>query len=313
MKRRQSLFLSAIAVILLVAGAFMFRGVEAPEEDDRVKVLASFYPLAYYAEQIGGEFVKVSTLIPPNSEVHSWQPSISDIISAEEADIIIYNGAGLDHWVEDDILEIVRVQEKTVVEASEGITLLEPGEPEEEDDHGHEEGDPHVWVSPYTAGIQAEKLYNALVQVDPEHTAEYTENWNRFKARLDALDQRYLEELKDAPKDVIFTTHSAYGYLSDRYGFHQHGVIGLSADEQPSTQVLSEIIEEMIHEETYVIYVDPVYSIDYAETLKVELEASTGETVQVLDLYLMLGPLNGLDFIGQMEVNLENLKAGLLN
>lgn len=281
--------------------------------EGKVRILASFYPLAYFSEQIGGEKVIVNTLIPYNTEVHSWQPSISDMANAEEADIIVYNGAGLDHWLEADILPAIDTTGKIIVDTTEGIKLLKMGEGSVESEEEHEHGmyDPHTWISPHIARQQAEKIYETLVEFDGESSGYYESRWQALSDRLEELDVRYLEELGDAGKKEIFTTHAAFGYLVDRYGFEQHGVIGVSADEQPSPKTLSEIADLMEEKETYIIFVDPIYSDEYAQTLKSELESRTGETVQILKLYFMLGPMDELDYMEQIEANLESLKIGL--
>jgi zinc transport system substrate-binding protein len=310
--RNRNRTIMAIAIVAVLAGiaAVGLSGTDAEPRGSETRVVASFYPLAYMAEQIGGDKVTVSTLIPPGSEVHSWQPSISDIASAEDADMIIYLGAGLDQWVEEDVLASIDATAKTVVEASEGIRLLETTEQEE--DHGHEEGDPHLWVSPHTALMLAENIAEALMKADPEDEEYYTQRWTAFEQTLRDLDDEYSDTLSTASGKSFFVTHSAYGYVADRYGLKQHGIIGLSADEQPSTGKISEIVEEMTQEGSYVIYVDPVYSDAYAQTLKAELEARTGGSVQILELYLMVGPVEDMDYLDQLEANLNNLARGLV-
>jgi zinc transport system substrate-binding protein len=291
--------------------------IQPTTEKDSLQITASFYPLAYFAETIGGEQVQVSTLIPYNSEVHSWQPSISDITETEESNLIIYLGAGLDHWLEEEILETINTDGKVILEASTGIELLigdehEHEEEHEEEGHDHEEGDPHLWVSPYTGYLIEKNIYEAIIEADPDNTEYYTANWEQLEQSLTSLDQRYQSELAEAVGKTFFTTHGAYGYIAHRYNLEQHSVIGISADEQPSTAKITEIVEEMEEETSFVIYVDPVYSTEYAETLQSELSARTGEQVEILELYLMLGPLDDLDYIGQLESNLENLRQGLI-
>lgn len=316
MNQNRNLIVIGVAVIVLVAiGAYYSMATFQKEsgEEDRIKILASFYPLAYFSEQIGGDKVVVNTLIPYNTEVHTWQPSISDIANAEDADIIVYNGAGLDHWLEEDIFPALNTAGKIIVETTEGIELLEPEEEHGEIEEEHEHGmyDPHTWISPYIARQQAEKIYEVLVEFDGGSSEYYESRWQALSDTLEDLDSRYLEELGDAVKGEIFTTHAAFGYLADRYGFEQHGVVGISADEQPSPKTLADIADLMEEEETYVIYVDPIYSDEYAQTLKSELESRTGETVQILKLYFMLGPIDDLDYMEQIEANLESLKEGL--
>jgi zinc transport system substrate-binding protein len=285
-------------------------------DESKTKITTSFYPLTFFAENIGGDYVEVSTLIPYNSEVHSWQPSISDIANTEDSEVIIYLGAGLDHWVEDDILQSIEMSGKVIMEASTGIeleSLEEHGEEGEGHEHEHEEGDPHLWVSPYTALQIAENVYDALKQADPENAEIYTDNWENLESELINLDNKYRSELAPAAGKTFFTTHSAYGYVAHNYDLEQHGLIGLSADEQPSTTKMAQIIETMIEENSYVIYIDPVYSDEYAKTLQSELTTMTGEDAKILKLYLMLGPLDNLDYLEQLDINLDNLKEGLVD
>lgn len=314
MNKRQKFFVIATITIVLTAvfAAAYYSILQEEMEPDKLKVVASFYPLAFFAQEIGGEEVTVRQLIPDNLEVHTWQPSFADILAVDEADVIIYNGASLDHWFEDDVLPIIDSSDKIIVETTKGIKLLETEQ--ENDDHEHiHEGlyDPHTWISPFIAKQQAQKIYEALIQKDPNHEDYYTERWQKLKTRFEELDSNYLTGLSTKSKGEIFVAHSAFGYLADRYGFKQHGVIGISADEQPSASVYADLVEMMVEHEIYVVYVDPVYSDESAQTLKNELKRLSGQDVQILRLYFMLGTIDGLDYFGQQEKNLENLKIGL--
>lgn len=312
-----------ILTIIVTLGLWQLAGNGA-DRGDRIRVVASFYPLAYLAQEIGGDAVDVKSLVPYNSEVHSWQPSISDVLAAEEADIIVYNGAGLDLWFEEDMLPSLETSGKLIIETTEGIELIESQEGDghahdqedgqshdEEHEHAQDLHDPHTWLSPYIAGKQAEKIFQALVETDPENEDLYRDRWTELKERLEGIDTDFITQLSQKGKDDIFVTHSAFGYLAERYGFHQHGVIGLSADEQPSISTIEELVMQMEEKGIFTIYVDPIYSDDYAQTLKGTLEKRTGEEVQILKLYFMLGPIDGKDYIQQQQTNLINLKIGL--
>jgi len=302
--------IATITIVLTAIVAAAYYSILQKEMDGgKLKVVASFYPLAFFTQEIGGEEVTVRQLIPDNLEVHTWQPSFADILAVDEADVIIYNGASLDHWFEDDILLILDSSDKIIVETTKGIKLLET-EPEHAGEH-EELYDPHTWISPFIAKQQAQKIYEALIQKDPNHEEYYTEHWQKLKMRFEELDNSYLTGLSTKNKEEIFVAHSAFGYLADRYGFKQYGVIGISADEQPSASVYADLVEIMIEHETYVVYVDPVYTDESAQTLKNALETRTDQNVQILELYFMLGTIDGLDYFGQQEKNLENLKIGL--
>ena len=315
MNKRQKIFVTATAIIIITAVfANAFNSFQNKTESNKLKVVATFYPLAFFAQQIGGEEVIVKQLIPDNTEVHNWQPSFGDILALDEADVIIYNGASLDHWFENDVIPLLNASNKIIVETTNGIQLLEPEQENEEHEHHNEhEGiyDPHTWISPLIAKQQAENIYEALIQKDPSHINYYIERWKNLKTQFEELDNRYQNELSTKHKKEIFVAHSAFGYLASRYDFEQHGVIGISADEQPSASKYADLIDMMIAHETYVVYVDPVYSAESGQTLKNELNRLSGHDVQILELYFMLGNRDGLDYFGQQEKNLENLKVGL--
>jgi zinc transport system substrate-binding protein len=310
MNKRQKLFVAATAIIVLTAVfATAFYSQQNKTESDKLKVVATFYPLAFFVQQIGGEEVAVTQLIPDNTEVHTWQPSFAAILAVDEAEVIIYNGASLDHWFKDDILPTVDSSNKIVVETTKGVKLRET-ETEHSDEH-EELYDPHTWISPFIAKQQAQNIYEALIQKDPVHEGYYSERWQNLKTRFEELDNNYLSGLSTKSKEDVFVAHAAFGYLADRYGFKQHGVIGISADEQPSAQVYANLVDMMMEHETYVVYVDPVYTAESIQTLKNDLETRTDQDVQILRLYLMLGVIDGLDYFGQQEKNLENLEIGL--
>lgn len=306
MRKVEVFIVICMLVLVSLAGSAC---ISSDFEEGKVRLVTTFYPLAYFSEEIGGDYVSVQSLIPYNSEVHSWQPSTSDILAADDADILVYCGTDVDRWFEEDLLPSIEQENKIIVEAIDGVELLEVEVHEGE--HGHGEHDPHVWISPFVAEKLAENIYDALVEKDPDHETYYSLNRERLKERFDETDNDYMDGLADKKKEDIFVTHAAYGYLADRYGFHQHGVIGLSADEQPGAAAIADLADEMMVRETYVVFVDPVYSDEYANTLKSELESRTGEEVEILKLYLMLGPVDGKDYFGQLETNLDNLKTGL--
>jgi len=125
------------------------------------------------------------------------------------------------------------------------------------------------------------------------------------------LDIAYRNQLQNKKRDTVFVTHDAFGYLARRYGFEQQGIVGLSADQQPSTQTIIDIVELMKRTETYTFYLEPGYSDAYVQTIKMELQSGSEKDVEILRLYHMNGPLEGLDYLQQLERNLVNLKKGL--
>lgn len=308
---RKQLYLviaSFLMVGVLITASALLGGPDTDE--DRTKVVATFYPLEYMAKAIGGDRVTATSLVPYNSELHSWQPSFSDIRRAGDADVILYNGGPADRWLVEDVLPSIKTTGKTVVNTTLGVTYISGGH-DHDDDHDDEgSADPHTWLSPARASLQAWNVYLALCHADPDGREYFNQRFEALNATLNDLDQRY-RSLSYSNSSVVIVSHAALGYVAYDYGFHQHGVIGLSADQEPTVASLTNIIGVMEEEGVYSIFVDPVYSDKYAKTLKRELEARTGQTVAVLNMFLALGPYKDLDYLEQLESNLMNLRTGL--
>jgi ABC-type Zn uptake system ZnuABC Zn-binding protein ZnuA len=315
MNNKQKILLASIILIAIIGvGAVAFSA--SPPKSDKLNVVTTVYPMAYLTQEIGGDQIKVTQLVPSNTELHGWEPSASHIVATEDADIIICNGAGLDSWMQDDVLPALSTSKtRTVVDSSDGLELIanqeHEGENETAEEHEHGLYDPHTWISPYMAKQQAQNIYKALVKADPQHESYYTQRWNNLQTKLIQLDSNYSNTLGNATKNTIFVSHEAFGYLATRYGFEQQGVIGLSADEQPSANTIANLIADMKENEIYVIYVDPVYSSEYAQTIQSEVQAQTGKNVTILELYLVLGQTDDMDLLQQMQINLSNLTLGL--
>ncbi len=304
---------SLVAVTVMVFASVMAIGLQVePEGDDlRPSVVVSIYPLGYLAEEITrGTTFSVTTLMPANQEIHSYHPTTRDWLEASRAEVLVYNGAGADLWFEEELLADLDTGDAVVVETTHGLELLDAhGEGHGEGDEDHGDADPHTWLSPWMALRQGQAIYEALSMY--AHSARLEANWEELEARLATLDSSYMATLANTTHDEVIVSHEAYGYLADRYGFEQHGVIGISAEEQPSVSAITDLVELMEAEGISSVFVDPVYSDDYAETIRQELEKRTGEEVQVLSLYFCLGPVDGLDYEDQLEENLASLAMAL--
>ena len=304
MNRKQLILVigSFVVVLILILASSVLRDPDS--DDDRTKVVATFYPLAYMAESIGGDRVSVTTMVPYNTELHSWQPAPQDIVRTEDAEVIVYNGGPADHWLVDDVLPVIDSAGKVIVNTTIGVDYIAGGD---EDEGGI---DPHTWLSPRRAMVQARNVYDALCEADPEGLEYFTERFSALNATLSDLDHQY-RSLENATVSGIIVSHSALGYLAYDYSFTQYGVMGLSADQEPSATAIANLVQIMESENIYTVYTDPVYNKRYATILKNELESETGQDVAVLDMYLMLGPYEELDYLEQLSQNLANLRTGL--
>lgn len=318
--------LSALAMTALVSAA-MLSGctraaapnpaakADAMESKKMLKVMASFYPMYDFAAKIGGDKAEVITLVPSGTEPHDWEPAAADIRNLEEADLFIYSGAGMEHWV-DDVLASLDNKDLISVEASKGVALRDghshsheeeegAGEPEEEGQY-----DPHVWLSPLNAEKEMDNIKNAYIKADPDNRDYYEANYELYASRFADLNQKFKDTLSSLQNKDIVVSHEAFGYLCDAYGLNQVGIEGLSPDSEPSPAKMAEIIDFVRANHVRVIFFEELVSPKVAETIAKE----TSSSVQVLN------PLEGLsdeelesgaDYFSVMEENLKQLEAAL--
>ena len=320
MKRFWSILLVGCLAFFLFAGCGQTQKPSASkdgDQDGKLSVYASFYPMYDFASKIGGDHANVVNMVPAGTEPHDWEPTAADISGLEEADVFVYNGAGMEHWAE-DVLESLQNKDLLAVEASKGVSLMEGHHHEDEEEHeeegeDHEEEggfDPHVWLSPLNARKEMENIKNAFVKADPDNKDDYEANYSKYAGEIDKLDKEFKDTLSALPKKDIIVAHEAFGYLCAAYGLNQIGIEGLSPDSEPDPARMAEIIEFAKEHDVKVIFFEELVSPKVSETIA---DATGAETA-------VLNPIEGLsdeqlaagdDYFSVMRRNLEALKAAL--
>lgn len=302
MKKTAGIIGAVLALAVSLAGC---QSQDKTADTDTIKVMASFYTMGDLAQKAGGEKVQVTTMVPAGTEPHDWEPSAQDIAMLEEADIFIYNGAGMEHWAE-DVLGTLENKDLIVVEAAEDIELL--------GSHGHqgeaEAYDPHVWLDPQNGKKQMQRIEQALEKAAPEEKEYFQENSEKYEEEFDELDKEYREQLEPLPNKNIIVAHEAFGYLCQAYGLNQIGIEGLSPDSEPDPKKMEEIIEFARENQVKTIFFEELTSPKVAETIAKETGAETA----------VLNPLEGLkeeeieegkDYFSVMRENLQALVKAL--
>lgn len=249
------------------------------------KVYTTIYPLEYAAERIGGDHIEVTNLIPPGVEPHDYEPTAKDMVALSGADIFAFNGSGLELWV-DKAVESMDKNKTTIVNATEGMDLLHAVEEEhehegeaatEEEGHDHGDKDPHVWLDPSKLKEQAAKVKDALVKKDQAHAADYEKNFQQLSADLDQLDKEFKGMVAQSSKKEFMVSHSAFGYLANRYGLEQVAISGVNPADEPSPSQLKELVEHVKeHQISYVLF-ETLVSPKVAEVIAREAGAD-GDT-----------------------------------
>jgi zinc transport system substrate-binding protein len=288
--------------------ATVYTGRPAPQagqENEKIMVVASFYPLYEFASRVGGDRAEVSSLVPVGIEPHDWEPTAQDRLRVQSADLLVINGAGFESWAGD-------TEAKAVIDTSEGLELEHDEEEAGEDGHGHEGGvDPHVWLDPVLAKNQMEKIRDAMVAADPENADYYTENAGTFAAELDQLDGFIRLELADCEKSDFIAFHDAFSRFAERYGLTQHAILGISPEGEILPQRMQEIIELANELDINVIYAEELIDSRLADTIAGEIP---GGRVLVLSPIEGIGSEEqalGIGYIDKMRENVVNLKVGL--
>lgn len=317
MKKTLKLLIAVLMVTVMSAGCSN-RNIEKETEGNKtttvnkLKVVASFYPMYDFVQKIGGDKVTVTDMVPAGIEPHDWEPAAADIANLEEADVFVYNGAGMEHWV-DTVLDSLGNKELVIVEAASGITLLEGHghEESEEEKHGEEEGmDPHVWLNPMNAKTEMENIKNALEEADPANKDYYANNFNTYSAKLDELDHKFKETLTALENKDIIVAHEAFGYLCNAYGLNQVGIEGLSPDSEPDPAKMEEVIQFAKENKVKVIFFEELVSPKVAETIAKEIGVKT-EVLNPLEGLSDEDIKNGADYFTVMEQNLESILQAL--
>ncbi|GKX67885.1 metal ABC transporter substrate-binding protein [Inconstantimicrobium mannanitabidum] len=280
-------------------------------ENKKLAVYSSFYAMYDFAKKIGGDKITITNLVPAGTEPHDWEPSTKDINNLEKADVLIYNGAGMEHWIK-KVVGTLENKKLVTVEASQGINLIEGHEEEEEKEKDAEESkyDPHVWMNPQNAKKEMENIKNALVKADESNKKYYEDNYNKYAKQIDELDKEFKDAISNIKNKDIIVAHQAFGYLCKQYGLNQVSIEGLSADSEPDPTRMKEIIKFAEEHKVKTIFFEELVSPKVSETIAKEVGAKTD----------MLNPLEGLsdkeqaegkDYFTVMKRNLESLKAAL--
>ncbi len=288
-----------IGITIILAGCT--QPANTPRADGTLSVTASFYPLAYFAQRIGGDYVTVTQITPGGVEPHDYEPTPADVSRMLKSSLLIVNGDGIDRWA-DKLAPDLRQMGTTILRLSDRLTL--DGAPLAQ---SH---DPHTWLDPLLAAQEAELIRDALMSQDPSHKATYELNADALLNELHALDRAYGEQLAQCDVRTIITAHDAFHYLAKRYNFQTKSIAGLSPDAEPSPRTMADIATfAKQHGITYV-FVETLANPKLSQTIASEVGAQT----------LVLNPIEGLTdaerqaaatYVSVMRENLANLRKAM--
>jgi zinc transport system substrate-binding protein len=295
-----------ILILALAATAVVVQacaGQAGSDPDGRTSVVVSFYPLAFAAERIGGDCVSVTNLTPPGVEPHDLELTPDAVEAIATADVVLYFGGGFQPAIED----AVQGAEGQAVDVL-GVVSTVPAEGEEA-----EEGlavDPHVWLDPSLFADIVAATADALEQTEAVGSCDVSGAQEGLRADLAELDDDFRKTLGRCERDVIVTTHAAFGYLAAAYGLRQEAIAGLEPQVEPSARRLAELKAFVVREGIDTIFTEELVSPDVAETLAAEADVDTAVLFTIEGLTAEEAAA-GEDYFSLMRENLDALRAAL--
>ncbi|MGI2326275.1 metal ABC transporter solute-binding protein, Zn/Mn family [Planococcus sp. YIM B11945] len=305
-----------LALILLLAACGQ-NPQTGSEEDGKLHVYTTVYPLTYFAEQIGGERVNVESVYPAGANEHTFEPTQQDMIALAEADLMFYVGLGLEGFI-DNAKKTLKNEDVEFVATADAISdeelesghshEEEHGEHEDHEGHNHGDTDPHVWMSPVLSQKLAESIKDSLVKADPEGAEMFESNYAKLVEELEQLDQSFTDLSNKVSNKTFFVSHAAFGYIAEPYGFEQVAVAGLNSQDEPSQKELTQIVDLAKEKKINYIVFEQNVSSNLAEVIQKEVGAEALE-MHNLGVLTQENIDNKETYFTLMEKNLQVLET----
>lgn len=298
MKRLLYIFCSVL--LLLAAGC----GAPKAEKPDggKLPVVASFYAMKEITQAIGGDKVDVRTLIPEGTEPHEFQPTTRSMKDLSRARVLVIQGLGMEPWAE-EMVKAAETRELVQVVAAQQVQPIQNEEKEEIREHG--QYDPHAWLSPSCAQLEARAIADGLAKADPANRAYYEANADKFIARLQTLEDKYKKKFRQVHRKDFVTGHAAFAYVCRDFGLEQSSVEGVFASGEPNARQLAALVEFCRERGVKTIFTEAAVSPKTSQSLAREVGA------KVVPIHTLEGSEGEGDYLQQMEENLERIYESL--
>ncbi len=291
------------AVTALLAG-FLLQG-DAFAQGSRPKVfrvVTTFTVIQDIAQNVAGDRAIVESITKPGAEIHDYQPTPLDIVRAQAADLVLWNGFNLERWFEKFFQNVKEVPSVVVTDGVEPMGISEGpyrGKP-----------NPHAWMSPSNALIYVENIRKALVKYDPANAEAYDRNAAAYAAQIKALDEPLRKRLAAIPQDrrVLVTSEGAFSYLTRDYNMREAYLWPINADEQGTPQQVRKVIDLVRKNKIPVVFSESTISDRAAKQVARETGVRYGGVLYVDSLSAAGGPVP--TFLDLLKVTVETIAKG---
>ena len=285
-------------------------------QDDKLKVVASIFPLYDFARAVGGDKVSVSMLLPAGTDAHNYELKPDEIVKVINTDVFLFINFEMEHWAHKIITAAAEKTNMLAVETGQGTILLPltmPGQHDLPADYEQQTSrfDPHIWLDFANAQIIIDNITDAFINKDQKNSDYYKNNAREYKSRLSALDKKYRKALAKCQSDTILHAgHWAFAYLAKRYKLKYIAAYSTSAEAEPLPENIFNLVEQTKKMNTPYIFYEDFIAPRLAKTIAEEsgaelLKLNNGHDISKNDIK------KGVTFLNLMEDNLLNLQKGL--
>lgn len=274
----------------------------------KIKVGVTIAALKDFTESIGGDKVDVFSIIPDGSEAHDFEPKPKDLKDLQASKLFIYNGAGMEEWI-DSVDGTLKDSGVETVEASKGINLINLSDEKVEDTHvdgedsnEHKESgttDPHTWLSLDSAIQESENIRDALIKIDPNNKSYYEDNYNKVKEEYISLKNEYIEKFKEVKEKDFIAGHAAFAYLCRDFGLTQKSIENVFGEGELTPKKLEALINYCKENNIKTVFSESAASQKESETLAKEVSA------KIEKLYTLEAKEDSKSYLDAMKYNLK--------
>lgn len=315
-KRRLSLLVLVGITLVMLAGCGDQETAGDAENREPV-IVTTIYPVADITRNVGGDAVRVISLIPSGASPHTFEPTPKQMTEIAQASVFISVGSGLDDWAQ--TLAAAGAPDLVQIRLTDDLELLpyiEPSLRQAEDDahhgdpapHAHHSGDPHIWLDPVLVRDHVvPAITRALTDLMPDREGEFADNARAYQNELDALNEEIRQSLEGLVNPRFIAFHSAWQYFAARYELIQTASVEASPGKEPSARWIAEVVETARNLNAKAIFAEPQFSNKAAEVIAQEF----GAEVLIVDPLGGAG-LEGKDsYIALMRSNAAVFRDGL--
>jgi manganese/iron transport system substrate-binding protein len=295
--------LIASAAALASAGLCLATASHAQTDSKKpFRVVTTFTVIQDIAQNVAGTTAIVESITKPGAEIHDYQPTPLDIVKAQSADLVLWNGMNLERWFEKFFENVKDVPSVVVTDGIEPMGIKEgpyTGKP-----------NPHAWMSPNNALIYVENIRKAFAKYDPANAEAYAKNAAAYVARIKAVDGPMRERLSAIPKEKrwLVSSEGAFSYLARDYGLQELYLWPINADEQGTPKQVKRVIDAVRKEEIPVVFSESTISDKPAKQVAKETGARYGGVLYVDSLSADNGPVPS--YLKLLEVTVQTIAAG---